>query len=81
MVYESEMILSALQQGEILGKNKKMLDQEIEGTVKQRINQDFFRSSVLASYEGSCCITGLATEALLIASHIKPRKICSGEEK
>lgn len=81
LVYESEMILSALKQGKILDKNKKIFGQEIERTVKQRINQDFFRSCVLASYEGSCCVTGLATDALLVASHIKPWKVCSGEEK
>lgn len=81
LAYESEMILSALKQGDILQKDKKILGKDIERTVKQRVNQNFFRSSVLASYEGSCCVTGLATEALLIASHIKPWKVCSDEEK
>lgn len=39
---------------------------------KQRINQNFFRSMVLSSYESRCCITDIAVPALLIASHIKP---------
>ncbi len=38
----------------------------------QRIGQDFFRKTVLASYNLRCCITGLSIKPLLIASHIKP---------
>lgn len=40
--------------------------------VNTRINQDFFREAVLSSYENTCCITGINTPALLVASHIKP---------
>ena len=39
---------------------------------KARINHDFFRESVLSSYKHRCCITGLAVDPLLVASHIKP---------
>lgn len=42
--------------------------------VKARVNQDFFRESVLASYHSRCCITGMNNSQLLIASHIKPWK-------
>lgn len=38
--------------------------------IKRRINQDFFRETVLASYNQSCCITGLKNPLLLQASHI-----------
>jgi len=41
-------------------------------TVTIRVNQGFFRASVLAAYEGACCITGLAVSELLSASHIVP---------
>ncbi len=37
-----------------------------------RIGQTFFRSSVLASYEETCCVTGLNNSLLLNASHISP---------
>ena len=37
-----------------------------------RIGQTFFRSVVLAAYEGQCCITGLSVPELLVASHIVP---------
>ncbi len=47
-----------------------------------RINQTFFRQSVLSGYEYACCITGINDERLLIASHIKPWAQCeSGEER
>lgn len=40
--------------------------------VNQRVGQDFFRRAVLANYEETCCITGIADPRLLVASHIKP---------
>jgi predicted restriction endonuclease len=41
-------------------------------TTKQRLHQSFFRRAVLASYESTCCITGLAIPECLMASHIIP---------
>lgn len=38
--------------------------------VKRRINQNFFRNTVLSSYNYSCCITGINNTDLLHASHI-----------
>ncbi len=43
-----------------------------QALVNQRVGQDFFRRAVLANYEDSCCITGIADPRLLVASHIKP---------
>lgn len=40
--------------------------------VKARINQRFFRDTILASYDNKCAITGLPLKELLIASHIIP---------
>ena len=37
-----------------------------------RVNQARFRTAVLASYNATCCISGLQHEKLLIASHIIP---------
>ncbi|MDD2479693.1 MAG: HNH endonuclease signature motif containing protein [Victivallaceae bacterium] len=42
-----------------------------EAIVKTRVNQSFFRKTILASY-GACCITGIPTPELLVASHIIP---------
>jgi putative restriction endonuclease len=40
--------------------------------VKVRVNQNFFRAMVIASYNNKCCITGLSNKELLVAGHIKP---------
>lgn len=48
---------------------------------KQRIGQAFFRRAVLSSYNTKCCITGIAVPQFLQASHIKPWKDSSAEEK
>lgn len=40
-----------------------------------RLGQNFFRRAVLSSYDYRCCITGLATPALLVASHIVPWRV------
>ncbi len=37
-----------------------------------RLRQSFFRRSVLSSYRGRCCMSGIADERLLTASHIVP---------
>lgn len=43
---------------------------EREAVVKQRVNQSFFRSAVLNSYNFVCCITGVGNPQLLDACHI-----------
>ncbi|AKQ47008.1 restriction endonuclease [Rufibacter radiotolerans] len=43
-----------------------------EQMVKVRVNQAFFRRTVLAAYNSTCCITGIQMPALLIAGHIRP---------
>ena len=39
---------------------------------KQRVYQDFFRRSVLASYNSLCCVCGCDLPPILVASHIVP---------
>ncbi len=57
------------------------LGKERVATVKQRVNQAFFRKAVLASYNSTCCITGLTIADLMIASHIKPWRDCTEAER
>lgn len=45
---------------------------EKERLVKTRVNQSIFRTVVLATYNNTCCITGINNTELLIASHIVP---------
>lgn len=78
LAFESERLLAQLtnQSVEELNElNEAELPKEgkeRERVVKVRVNQRFFRSTVLASYESRCCITGLAIPSLLSASHIVP---------
>lgn len=76
--YESERLLANFEQTTVeklnqipdieLPKEGKMREQ----MVKVRVNQTFFRSSILASYNNTCCITGIQQPEFLIAGHIKP---------
>lgn len=43
-----------------------------EQLVKTRVNQNFFRKTILASYRSTCCITGINHPSLLVAGHIIP---------
>lgn len=58
--------------------NKNLFSKEFPMGVNQfsegycRVGQSFFRSAVLASYDETCCVTGLRHVELLNASHIAP---------
>lgn len=43
-----------------------------EAVTTVRINQQYFRNTLIENYGGRCCITGLREGELLVASHIKP---------
>ena len=84
LAYQSECLISQLSNSDSV-QNQYQSNGILEGgekivTVKARINQNFFRKAILSSY-GCCCVTGIATEQLLIASHIKPWKDCNANEK
>lgn len=77
LAYESERLIAKFQDKNIEEINSIMIDdlplgEEREAIIKSRVNQDFFRSTVLSSYNMKCCITGLSIPEFLIASHIKP---------
>lgn len=78
LAFESERLLAELTHQsveEMHGLNEEDLPKEgkvREQLVKVRVNQRFFRTAVLASYESRCCITGLSIPTLLSASHIAP---------
>ncbi len=42
----------------------------VEATLRR--GQTFFRAAVLAAHDSKCCVTGIASESLLRASHIVP---------
>lgn len=75
LVYDAELILASLKNKELeeslsIDLNDLPAGEERMQEIKRRINQDFFRETVLASYNQSCCITGLKNPLLLQASHI-----------
>lgn len=57
------------------------IGEDVTIVTRQRRHQDFFRSAVLASYHSVCCITGISSPKLLIASHIKPWKDSTPQER
>jgi len=76
--YESEKLLAQFEHTSI-EKLNQIPETELpkegktrEQIVKVRVNQAFFRSSILASYNNTCCITGLTQTEFLIAGHIRP---------
>lgn len=78
LAYESEKLLAEKtgrqveEVSEIELFDLPKLGKEREAIVKIRVNQSFFRKSVLAAYNYQCCITGLEIPELLNAGHIIP---------
>ena len=76
--FESEKLLAKYQNTTVEVTNKIDASEitregrERNQIVKVRVNQYFFRATVLASYNNTCCITGLKNPELLIAGHIRP---------
>ena len=76
--FESEKLLadyaksSVEEVNEIDLKDLPKAGKERTRLVKVRVNQRFFRSMVLASFDNMCCITGLTNKELLVAGHIRP---------
>jgi len=76
--YESEKLLAKIEHTTV-EKLNQIPEEDLpkegkvrERIVKVRVNQAFFRSSILAAYNNTCCITGIQQPELLIAGHIKP---------
>ena len=78
LAFESERLLADLTHQSVEDLNGLDEDElpkeglERERLVRVRVNQRFFRSTVLTSYDSRCCITGLTIPSLLEASHIAP---------
>jgi len=75
MSFKSEELYQQIRKEKIeynLKDIQKGLDKE--RIVKIRVNQNFFRKTILASFE-ACCITGIDIPELLVASHIVPWSI------
>lgn len=77
LAYESEVLISkfthqSLEEISGIETNDIPEGKEKKSIVKQRVNQNFFRSTILSCYDSKCCITGLNISEFLVASHIIP---------
>ena len=79
LAYRAKLIESSLMEPVFGGETVLPIGSEKEQTVRMRINQQFFRDTVLSSYQQRCCITGIDYPTLLIASHIKPWAVSDPE--
>ena len=75
LAYDAEILIAKLKNKELEQSLKIDLSnlpkgEERKQEVKRRINQTFFRDTVLSSYENKCCITGINNAKLLNACHI-----------
>ena len=76
--YESELLLAKFENKPIglinrISESDNLKEGETrEQLVRIRVNQSFFRSTILASYNFTCCITGIQQPEFLVAGHIKP---------
>ncbi|MDD2475118.1 MAG: HNH endonuclease [Dysgonamonadaceae bacterium] len=80
LVFESERLIAKFQNKTIeenlnFDLENLPLGIDRERLIKARVNQSFFRSTILSSYNQKCCITGLSISDLLVASHIVPWKV------
>lgn len=79
LAFESELLIAQFQNKTIeetieFDFENLPLGKEREALIKVRVNQSFFRSTILSSYNQKCCITGLSIPDFLVASHIVPWK-------
>ncbi|MBU6324166.1 MAG: HNH endonuclease [Bacteroidetes bacterium] len=77
LIIESELLLAKYKGlpepvSENIADDKELIGQTREQVIQARVNQSFFRKSILAAYNTTCCITGLQHPELLVASHIRP---------
>lgn len=78
--FQSELLIAELKHKPVeeiaeIDLSNLPIGKERERLVKVRVNQSFFRSAILSSYNSKCCITGINILELLVASHIKPWKV------
>ena len=75
LAYDAEILIAKLKNKELeqslnIDLSNLPKGDERKQEVKRRINQNFFRDTVLSSYENKCCITGINNSKLLHACHI-----------
>jgi len=77
LAFESEKLIAEFSQKNLeqiinVDLDNLPVGKERERIVKTRVNQSFFRQTILSAYNETCCVTGLNVGELLVASHIIP---------
>lgn len=85
-LFSEAQIIKAKLLNQSIEKTLELTDKDFEGkeretVIKQRVNQNVFRSMVLSNYEDHCAISGINITELLVASHIVPWKESTPEQK
>lgn len=70
LAYDAEVLLAKLEKRKIEETWTFPEGEDVLVITKRRINQSFFRSAVLSSYNNTCCISGITHPHLLEACHI-----------
>lgn len=75
LAYESEKLIAKFSNQDIelssnINTENLPIGVEREAIIKQRVNQSFFRATVISSYNQKCCISGVSSPALIEACHI-----------
>lgn len=70
LAYDAEKLLSEQGDSIITDLHTLPIGSEKYYLAKSRINQTFFRSAVLSSYNNQCCISGVSEPSMLEAAHI-----------
>ncbi|SET24296.1 HNH endonuclease [Thorsellia anophelis] len=76
---EADSLINDIEASKI--ENSKLSITEKESLIKARIGQGSFRANLLKKWGGKCCLTGIAFETVLRASHIKPWRDSDNYEK
>ncbi len=72
---------SGQSEDELLEYAPSLSETERQYMYAARVGQGAFRAELLRRYKGGCPVTGITHEELLIASHIKPWRICTNHER
>lgn len=85
-LFNEAQIIKAKLLNQTIEKTLELTDKDFEGkereaVIKQRVNQNVFRSMVLSNYEERCAISGINITELLVASHIVPWSESTSQQK
>ena len=61
--------------------SQNLSETEKKTIIMARVGQGRYRDNLMKKYNYQCVVTGIDTSKLLIASHIKPWRVCNNDER